>query len=188
MKAVLWSQKVETVDGVRYVHNNKGGIWGKNPRIALELRRTLGQAEAKDENFAFYLPSDIAVDGNGNLYVLDSGNHRIQKFGPNGNYIATLGRQGQGPAEFFFPLSLETDAKGYLYVSDPNNQRIIVLTPEGKDHKVIKVMDDSVSDIAWLASKSGDGRRSWFVRFGDTKKQSKRLLVLSRFSASMARW
>jgi sugar lactone lactonase YvrE len=176
MKARLWSQKVKTVDGVRFVHNSKAGIWGKNPRIALELMRTLGEVEAKDQNFAFYLPSDIAVDANGNLYVLDSGNHRIQKFSPDGNYIATFGRQGQGPAEFFFPLSLEIDTKGYLYVSDPNNQRIVVLTPEGKDHKVIKVMDDSVSDIVWLSSgRLAMGGRSWFLRFGDEKEKAETL-------------
>lgn len=176
MKVYIWAQKVETVDGVRIVHNSKGGKWGKNPRIALKLIRTLGEVEAQDQNFAFYLPSDIAVDVDGNLYVLDSGNHRIQKFGPDSKYIATFGRQGQGPAEFYFPLSLEIDAKGYLYVSDPNNQRIVVLTPDGKDHKVIKFMDDPVSDIAWLASgQLAMGGRTWFKRIGDEKVKVKEL-------------
>ncbi|MGZ5440190.1 MAG: hypothetical protein ACXWFJ_10075, partial [Candidatus Aminicenantales bacterium] len=32
-------QKTEIVDGVRIVHNAKGGLWGKTPKVALELVR-----------------------------------------------------------------------------------------------------------------------------------------------------
>jgi hypothetical protein len=52
-EAHVQPQKVETVNGGRIVHNVKGGKWGKNPEIGLELIRTLGGVEAKDENFAF---------------------------------------------------------------------------------------------------------------------------------------
>jgi sugar lactone lactonase YvrE len=170
----LWGQKVETVDGVRVVHNKKGGKWGKNPQLSLELVRTLGELEAKDANFAFYLPSDIVVDGQGNLYVLDSGNHRVQKFTPDGKYLATFGRQGQGPAEFQFPEGLEIDAKGYLYVSDPNNQKIVVLTPEGKDDKVIKFVDNPVGAIAWLPTgEIAMGGGSRFMKIADMEEKPK---------------
>jgi sugar lactone lactonase YvrE len=175
-KAHLWAQKVQIVNGVRLIHNSKGGKWGKNPKIALELIQTLGGVEAKDQNFAFYLPSDIAVDGDGNLYILDSGNHRVQKFSLGGEFIATLGRKGQGPAEFYFPLALEIDGQGYLYVSDPNNNRIVVMTPEGKDYKVIKPAAGPVSDIATLSTGNlAMGGRTWFTRFGSEEGKVKEL-------------
>jgi sugar lactone lactonase YvrE len=140
-------QKVETVDGVRLVHNSGPGAWGKSPRVALEPVRTLGDVDTADENLAFYMPSAIAVDGAGSLFVLDTGNHRVQKFGPAGNYLATYGRKGQGPGEFYYPAWLALDDKGFLYVSDPNNQRIQVLTPDGKDHKTIKGLEQGVGPI-----------------------------------------
>ncbi len=152
MGITLSAQKVEEVGGVRLVHNVKGGKWGKTPQLSLKFVRTLGELEPKDPNFAFYVPADIAVDGQGNLYVLESGNHRIQKFTPDAKYLATFGRQGQGPAEFYFPESLEIDSRGYLYVSDANNQRIVVLTPEGKDYRVITLAKEAVGEITWLAS------------------------------------
>jgi len=136
--ALAAGQKIETVDGVKLVHNSGPGAWGKTAKVALEPVRTLGDVDTADENVAFYMPSAIAVDGGGNLYVLDTGNHRVQKFGPDGKHLATLGRQGQGPGEFYFPAWLDIDPQGFLYVSDPNNQRIQVLTPDGKDHKTIK--------------------------------------------------
>lgn len=140
-------QKVETVDGVRLVHNSGPGTWGKTPQVTLEPVRVLGDVDTADENLAFYMPSAIVVDGADNLYVLDTGNHRIQKFGPDGKYVATYGRQGQGPGEFYYPAWLAVDANGFLYVSDPNNQRIQVLTPDGKDHKTIKGLEQGAGPV-----------------------------------------
>ncbi|HMA54612.1 MAG TPA: NHL repeat-containing protein [Acidobacteriota bacterium] len=140
-------QKIETVDGVKVIHNAGPGAWGKTPKVALEPVLTLGDVDTADENVAFYMPSTIAVDGAGNLYVLDTGNHRIQKFGPDGKFLASFGRQGQGPGEFYYPAWLAIDAQGFLYISDPNNQRVQVLTPDGKDHKTIKGIDQGVGPV-----------------------------------------
>jgi len=147
-------QKVETVDGVRVVHNSGPGAWGGTAKVALEPVRVLGDVDTADENLAFYMPSTIAMDAAGDLYVLDTGNHRIQKFGPDGKYLATYGRQGQGPGEFYYPAWLAIDAKGFIYVTDPNNQRIQVLTPDGKDHKAIKGIEQGAGPV--FLGKSGE--------------------------------
>jgi sugar lactone lactonase YvrE len=140
-------QKVETVGGVKLVHNSGPGAWGKTTKVALELVRTLGDVDTDDENLAFYMPSAIVADAAGNLYVLDTGNHRVQKFGPDGKYLATYGRQGQGPGEFQYPAWLAVDGKGFIYVTDPFNQRIQVLTPDGKDHKAIKGLEQGAGPV-----------------------------------------
>ena len=116
--SVSLSQKIETVDGVRIIKNRKTGKWGKNPKVEMEFVKTIGDIESEDDNVLFYMPSDIAFDNQGNIYVLDSGNHRIQKFSADGKYIASIGRKGQGPAEFQYPSSLDVDSKGYIYVSE----------------------------------------------------------------------
>jgi sugar lactone lactonase YvrE len=152
--AVLYAQKVETVDGVRVVHNEKDGKWGKKPPISLEFIKNIGELETEDENLAFHIPSDIAIDDQGNIYILDAGNHRIQKFGPDGKYITTIGNRGQGPGEFYFPLSLDLDPKGYLYVSDPQNQRVQILKPDGEDYKTISFHETPAGTIRLL--RSGD--------------------------------
>ncbi|MGB7294018.1 MAG: NHL repeat-containing protein [Candidatus Aminicenantales bacterium] len=136
------SQKVEQVDGIRVVHNGKTGVWGSQPKLGIELVRTIGELETKDENVAFNLPSDVALDKDGNIYILDSGNHRIQKFSADGKYLATLGRKGQGPGEFVYPESIDVDDAGQIYVSDPRNQRIQILTPEGKEARTIRMIDE----------------------------------------------
>jgi sugar lactone lactonase YvrE len=146
---VFAGQKIETVNGVRLVHNSGPGAWGKAPKVTLEPVRVLGDVDTADENMAFYIPVNIVCDAAGNMYVLDSGNHRIQKFDPAGKYLATIGRQGQGPGEFHYPSWLSLDAQGFLYVSDPNNNRVQVLTPEGKDHKTIRFTEGTAGDVFW---------------------------------------
>jgi sugar lactone lactonase YvrE len=170
-------QKIESVDGVKVVHNSGPGAWGKTPKVALEPVRVLGDVDTADENVAFYMPSMIAVDGAGDLLVLDTGNHRVQKFGPDGKYLATFGRQGQGPGEFYYPAWLAIDDTGFLYVTDPNNQRIEVLTADGKDHKTIKGLEQGAGPV--FLGKPGElvtggplssGRSMRFIMNPDEKK------------------
>lgn len=133
-----YAQKIEDKDGVRIIHNEKGGKWGSKPEVSLRLIRTIGGIDVEDENFAFHFPYDVAWDSSDNIYILDEGNNRIQKFSPEGKYLATIGRRGQGPGEFQSPFSLDIDSKGYLYVSEGGSRRIQILTPEGKAYKTIK--------------------------------------------------
>lgn len=182
---VSYAQKIETINGVRVVHNEKAGKWGKHHKVSLEFVKTIGDIESEDENVLFYMPSDIAFDSQGNVYVLDSGNHRIQKFGPNGKYIASIGRKGQGPGEFQYPLSIDVDSEGYLYVSDSGNQRIQILKPDSTDHKTIQMIKDTVGVIR--ISESGHmimGSGGGFFSFGapgmdEDKSLSKLLKVLN---------
>jgi len=144
---ISFGQKVETTDGVLVIHNEKTGKWGKNPNVSLKFVKTIGKIDSEEDNLIFYIPSDIALDCGGNIYILDSGNHRIQKFDPDGKYISTIGNKGQGPGEFSFPLSLDIDSKGDLYVSDPGNQRIQILKSEGKDCKSLSMIKNSPGTI-----------------------------------------
>jgi len=58
------------------------------------------------------------------VYVVDSGNNRIQKFDGVGNFIAKWGTLGEGDGEFNQPVSVAIDDEGYVYVTDFANNRI----------------------------------------------------------------
>lgn len=166
-------QEVERADDVTIIHNEKEGKWGKNPRVAIEFVKTIGELETEDENLAFHMPSDVAVELKNNILVLDSGNHRIQKFDTDGNYLTTIGNKGQGPAEFYFPISLDVDSEGLLYVSDPQNQRIQILNPDGTEYKTVKVIKESPGIIRVL--NSGDllmGKGGLMIGFGPGMEES----------------
>jgi hypothetical protein len=160
--AALSAQKIETVDGVRVVHNEKGGLWGKSPKVSLELIRRIGDVDTEDENVAFHYPTDIAVDKEGNIYVLDSGNTRIQKFGPGGKFLATIGRKGQGPGEFIMPEAIDFDRDGNLVVADTAQARVHVIIGGGKDVRSIVVKEELISGIRPLPSGDFAGKASTY--------------------------
>lgn len=147
-----YSQRIETVNGVRVVHNEKIGRPDKNPGISIQLIRKIGDINTTDENLAFNYPSDIAMDASGSIYVLDSANNRIQKFGKDGKYLATFGRKGQGPGEFFNPDSIDIDANGIFYILDSSQNRIQTMTPEGAGSQTIRFMDRALYKLRCLKS------------------------------------
>lgn len=146
------AQKIEIKDGVRIIHNEKGGKWGKDLPIKIELIRTIGDINTLDENLAFNMPSDIVLDDAGNIYILDAGNHRIQKFDPEGKYLDSFGREGQGPGEFNSPSSLDIDANGNLIVADRRSRKIQIFSTEGRLHKTITLTKHPLSEVYALNS------------------------------------
>ena len=80
----------------------------------------------------FQDPRDVAVDKEGNVYVVDSGNHRIQKFDAHGHFLAQWGGQGNGPGQFREPWGIAVADDGSVYVADTWNHRIQKFDSEGR--------------------------------------------------------
>ena len=79
------------------------------------------------------LPSSVAVDAIGNVYIADEGNHRVRRVDAAGTIstFAGTGERGFGgdggtanEALLSHPSGLAVDATGNVYVSDPGNDRV----------------------------------------------------------------
>lgn len=127
---------VETIDGVKYVHN-LAPAWGDEPKVSLELVRKIGERE-EDENYYFYRPYSVVCDTEGNRYVLDSGNARIQKFDKDWNYLNTIGRLGEGPGEFGRSRYFDIDKESRIIVNDPMNFRLLIFSSNGNFIKTFR--------------------------------------------------
>lgn len=134
-----WKGTIEKEGGVTIVKNPKEPIFGE---IILDLEEELNIGNVDDENYVFYRVLDLEVDNKGNIYALDAGNHRIQKFDKDGNYLQTIGRQGQGPGEFERPSRIFLDGQNNIYVADGRGRRgksnlIKVFTNKGDFIRII---------------------------------------------------
>lgn len=131
-----WKGKIETIDGVKVVRNPNVPVYGE---IKLELQEDLKIGRADDEKYLFYRLRGIDVDHEGNIYVADMSNYRIQKFDKTGKYLLTFGRKGQGPGEFDLPFNVHIDENtGNVLVQD-QAYTIEFFTPDAKPIRSIRL-------------------------------------------------
>jgi DNA-binding beta-propeller fold protein YncE len=86
-------------------------------------------------------PSGLDIDGEGNLYVVDAGNYRIQKFDSNGRFLTMWGEEGREDGQFIFtydhPLGnlvlggVAVDGDNNVLVADLANSRVQKFDPTG---------------------------------------------------------
>jgi tripartite motif-containing protein 71 len=69
-------------------------------------------------------PLGISADPNGNIYVADTGNNRIQKFDSQGRLLASVGGFGWGQEQFQKPVDLCAENGLDVFVADYENRRI----------------------------------------------------------------
>lgn len=73
----------------------------------------------------FSEPRDVAVDGEGRVYVVDAWNDRVQVFDRNGAYLTTIGGDwGADIGQFRSAGGVDVDAEGNVYIADLENHRI----------------------------------------------------------------
>lgn len=88
------------------------------------------------DNSHFVKITGLCCDDKDNLYVADIGLCNIIKFSSNGEYLATFGREGQGPGEFlcgnrYCRLKVTFGGDRRIYVIDTGNSRLHIFNPDG---------------------------------------------------------
>jgi DNA-binding beta-propeller fold protein YncE len=93
---------------------------------------TAGKGHTLTEPGQFSVPTNVAVDADGNLYVSDTYNNRIEIFDADGNFIREFGKAGDRPGTFSRPKGIAVDADGHVWVADAVEDRVQCFTPEGQ--------------------------------------------------------
>ncbi len=111
-----------------------------------------GTQDGSGSNARFFVPSGVAIDSGGNVYVADTGNHTIRKITPSGIVSTLAGVGGQSgsangtgtSARFKSPSGIVSDSGGNLYVTDTGSHTIRKVTPGG-----------AVTTLAGVANAAG---------------------------------
>jgi sugar lactone lactonase YvrE len=97
------------------------------------LRRigTTGKTHTLTGPGDFSKPTNVALDKDGNLYVSDTMNDRVEVFDADGAFIRAWGKNGDGPGDFARPKGIAVDCDGHVWVADSMLNRLQVFTPDG---------------------------------------------------------
>ena len=95
---------------------------------------TNGSTDGAGTDARFLVPYAMSVDGSGNVFVVDHGNHTIRKITSSG-VVSTLAGSSDGRgtnARFRYPSGVAVGRDGTVYVADTDNQVIKSITADGE--------------------------------------------------------
>jgi len=124
----------------------------------------------------FHIPTGVAIDSSGNVYVADTGNDRIEKFTSTGTFILQWGSSGTGPGQFNKPWGVAVDPSGNVYVTDTGNSRVETFTGSGS----------FISQ--WGTRGSGPGQFSFLSPVGIAVDSSGNAYVVDTFNARIEKF
>lgn len=115
--------------------NSKGSGEGEQASFktkALEPAHATSVGSKGTGNGEFKHPAGIASDAEGNIWVVDMENARLQKFDSEGKYIKKFGKEGKGKCELIRPKSVAVDSEGHIWVDDAGNYRVTEFNEAGE--------------------------------------------------------
>ncbi len=115
--------------------NSKGS--GEGEKASFKTKALVPTYEASHGssgtgNDQFKHPAGIASDSEGNTWVVDMENARLQKFDREGKYVTKFGKEGKGKCELIRPKSVAIDSEGHIWVDDAGNYRVTEFNEAGE--------------------------------------------------------
>ena len=123
--ATLWDHGISAIGAEGLEDPYAEGEMELSPIMVLNENGVAGSGQGE-----FLSPRNLAIGPDGRIYVADSGNHRIQVFDEDGQFLTSWGSFGSDPGLLNEPWSLALDDE-YVYVTDTWNYRIQKFTLDG---------------------------------------------------------
>ena len=102
---------------------------------SFKILRNIGKPSRKHtatDPGSFSLPTNVAVDSEGDVYVTDTFNNRVEIFDADGEFISQFGKNGDGPGQFERPKGIAVDCDRHIWVVDAAQDRVKVFDREGR--------------------------------------------------------
>lgn len=131
-------------------------------QVLLQLAKLDGHGRPKPGSGPGELrhPQDVAVDGNGDIYVADSGNVRIQVFDSSGTFLRQFGPGVLLSTSEVRGIALTAEG---LWVSDKEQERVFLFSRAGTLIKSIGDADSAVGEISRMRGLAADRLGALYV-------------------------
>lgn len=127
--------------------------------------RTIGKRGSEPGEFNY--PTNIAVDADGKLYVVDTANFRVQIFNAEGTYLKSIGKLGNAPGSLARPKGIAVDSEGHIYVVDTAFSNFQIFDKEG--------------NLLLFVGGPGDGPGKFWLPAGITVDHEDKIYVVDQY-------
>ena len=114
------------------ISENSDSVGGVKWTVREEPILTIGQDLRASREYQFEFISDAIRLPQGGFLVADAGDNTLRAYGENGTYVATWGREGEGPGEFRFLGGLHRLGADSVVVWDRRSRRLTVFDATGR--------------------------------------------------------
>lgn len=115
-------------------------------------------------------PTNLAIGPQGDVFVVETSNYRVQRFTADGKPIRTYGEAGTAPGRFTRPKGIAIDREGRLYIGDSAFENVQIFDPEGKLLLYFGQPGDKAEGLNLPAGVTIDyDNVAFFKRFADPK-------------------
>lgn len=121
---------IQVINGVEHVHNPNTPQF-PNKTVTFEEELSIGGEDEKG-NVILYEANDFTIDAHENIYISDTKEIGIKVFDPQGKYLHSIGRKGQGPGEFQWIMAFSFLSDERLLVMDFRSLRTSLFHPSGQ--------------------------------------------------------
>ncbi len=130
------------------------------------------------------MPTDVAVDDEGKIYVVDSANHQILVFAADGKYLMAFGSQGKPGEVLSYPVGITTTSDGLVLVADRGNQKIRIFNSDGSLQKTFDTKIEEGRYTPVDVAVDSEGKRI----FVTASKPFHQIMVLDANGNLISRW
>lgn len=122
-----------------------------------------------------YYPYDVAIDSQGNMYIIEIYHNKVKKYDTNGNLVKVWGSWGNRNGQFSYPHKIVIDSSDNVYVSDYRNHRVQKFDSNGNWKRNFSVNYPVALDVDSSGNVYvGAFQRSQIVKFDSSGSEVKR--------------
>lgn len=178
-----WRGSIETVDGQTIVRNPETPAYGE---VREEIHEVWRRGGEDDEEIFFGTIAEFLHDEEGNIYLLDGQLSEIQVFAPDGEWLRTIGRRGEGPGEFQNAADMYWGPRGEIGVVQAWPGKIVTITPEGHPGSTFALPFRDGGGFQSVTSGQGQGEEVILAGTAWTREGEKsiQLTYLKRYDAA----
>jgi len=116
--------------------NSKGNLWFVNETSLVEYSpggtKLLSVGKSGSGNGEFNAPRGVAIGPGNTVWVVDTGNNRVQEFNEAGEYLSTFGTVGEANGNLKAPRGIAFGPNGEIWVTDAGNNRVEGFNEKGE--------------------------------------------------------